>query len=172
MLHEPALDHLCVQELMRLTTKGRFAVTAMVDLALQQSAGPVTLSAICERQHISLSYLEQLFAKLRKQGLVESFRGPSGGYVLAQPLVAVSVADIVRAVDEPLDATHCGGARNCATGQAGAPTQCMTHDLWETLNYTMVKFLESVSLQSLVTQQQARQRQQSENVQAVMLQMR
>lgn len=143
---------------MRLTTKGRFAVTAMMDLALQESSGPVTLSAICARQGISLSYLEQLFAKLRRQGLVDSFRGPGGGYILAQPAAKLSVACIVRAVDEPIDATYCGGARNCATGTQGSPTQCMTHDLWESLNHRMVEYLESISLETLVNEQQARQR--------------
>ncbi|MGH8709545.1 MAG: Rrf2 family transcriptional regulator, partial [Burkholderiales bacterium] len=99
---------------MRLTTKGRFAVTAMVDLAMRQSRGPVTLAAISGRQHISLSYLEQLFGKLRRRNLVSSVRGPGGGYNLAQPATDVSVAAIVTAVDEPLDATQCGGKENCA----------------------------------------------------------
>src|SRR6185503_18878293 len=98
---------------MRLTTKGRFAVTAMVDLALHDSGGPVTLAEISERQRISLSYLEQLFGKLRRHALVASVRGPGGGYCLAKPLEGVSVADIVHAVDEPLDATQCGGKKNC-----------------------------------------------------------
>ena len=98
---------------MRLTTKGRFAVTAMVDLAMRQNRGPVTLAAISERQHISLSYLEQLFGKLRRAKLVSSVRGPGGGYNLAQPTQSVTVADIVTAVDEPLDATQCGGKENC-----------------------------------------------------------
>src|SRR4029077_18445763 len=98
---------------MRLTTKGRFAVTAMVDLAMRQSRGPVTLAAISERQHISLSYLEQLFGKLRRAKLVSSVRGPGGGYKLAQGLPKIWVPNIVTAVDEPIDATQCGGKENC-----------------------------------------------------------
>ncbi len=133
---------------MRLTTKGRFAVTAMVDLAMRQSRGPVTLAAISERQHISLSYLEQLFGKLRRRNLVSSVRGPGGGYNLAQPAAAVSVADIVTAGDEPLDATQCGGKENCADEK-----RCMTHDLWATLNTKMHEYLSSVSLADLVEHQ-------------------
>jgi Rrf2 family iron-sulfur cluster assembly transcriptional regulator len=133
---------------MRLTTKGRFAVTAMVDLAMRQSRGPVTLAAISERQHISLSYLEQLFGKLRRRHLVSSVRGPGGGYNLAQPAASVSVADIVTAVDEPLDATQCGGKENCADDK-----RCMTHDLWATLNTKMHEYLSSVSLADLVEHQ-------------------
>ena len=133
---------------MRLTTKGRFAVTAMVDLAMRQSHGPVTLAAISGRQHISLSYLEQLFGKLRRRNLVSSVRGPGGGYNLAQPATGVSVADIVTAVDEPLDATQCGGKENCADEK-----RCMTHDLWATLNTKMHEYLSSVSLADLVEHQ-------------------
>src|SRR5437879_1201207 len=124
---------------MRLTTKGRFAVTAMVDLALRQNRGPVTLAAISERQHISLSYLEQLFGKLRRATLVSSVRGPGGGYNLARGLQEISVADIVTAVDEPLDATQCGGKENCHDDK-----RCMTHDLWATLNEKMHDSLYSV----------------------------
>ena len=133
---------------MRLTTKGRFAVTAMVDLAMRQTRGPVTLAAISERQHISLSYLEQLFGKLRRRKLVSSVRGPGGGYRLAQPMQGISVADIVIAVDEPLDATQCGGKENCADDK-----RCMTHELWATLNKKMHEYLSSVSLGDLVAQQ-------------------
>jgi Rrf2 family iron-sulfur cluster assembly transcriptional regulator len=133
---------------MRLTTKGRFAVTAMVDLAMRQTRGPVTLAAISERQHISLSYLEQLFGRLRRRKLVSSVRGPGGGYRLALPMQGVSVADIVIAVDEPLDATQCGGKENCADDK-----RCMTHDLWATLNKKMHEYLSSVSLADLVAQQ-------------------
>lgn len=96
---------------MRLTTKGRFAVTAMIDLGLRQAAGPVTLAAISQRQQISLSYLEQLFGKLRRNGLVESTRGPGGGYTLGRPAEEITVADIILSVDEPIDATHCGGKK-------------------------------------------------------------
>lgn len=136
---------------MRLTTKGRFAVTAMVDLAMRQTRGPVTLAAISERQHISLSYLEQLFGKLRRRKLVSSVRGPGGGYRLAQPMQDVTVADIVIAVDEPLDATQCGGKENCADDK-----RCMTHELWATLNKKMHEYLSSVSLADLVAQQAAK----------------
>ena len=133
---------------MRLTTKGRFAVTAMVDLALRQNRGPVTLAAISERQHISLSYLEQLFGKLRRASLVSSTRGPGGGYNLAQAPASISVADIVSAVDEPLDATQCGGKENCHDDK-----RCMTHDLWATLNEKMQEYLSSVTLADLVAHQ-------------------
>lgn len=140
---------------MRLTTKGRFAVTAMIDLAMRQQNGPVTLAGISQRQRISLSYLEQLFGKLRRHALVQSTRGPGGGYTLARPMSEVSVADIIYAVDEPLDATQCGGKENCDNDQ-----RCMTHDLWASLNRVMVDFLDSVSLQDLVEQQKARLAQQ------------
>ena len=133
---------------MRLTTKGRFAVTAMIDLALRQHNGPVTLAGISQRQKISLSYLEQLFGKLRRHELVESTRGPGGGYTLARPMRDVSVADIIFAVDEPLDATNCGGKENC---HDDGP--CMTHELWTNLNTKMVEFLDGVTLQELVDKQ-------------------
>ncbi len=133
---------------MRLTTKGRFAVTAMIDLATRQHNGPVTLAGISQRQKISLSYLEQLFGKLRRHELVESTRGPGGGYTLARPLKNVSVADIIFAVDEALDATQCGGDENC---QDDGP--CMTHQLWASLNAKMIEFLDSINLQDLVDQQ-------------------
>ncbi len=134
---------------MRLTTKGRFAVTAMIDLALRQHAGPVTLAGISERQKISLSYLEQLFGKLRRRQLVSSVRGPGGGYCLAKPIETVSVADIIDAVDESLDATQCGGKANCE----GEAQPCMTHELWTSLNAKMFDYLRSVSLGDLVAQQ-------------------
>jgi Rrf2 family iron-sulfur cluster assembly transcriptional regulator len=130
---------------MRLTTKGRFAVTAMVDLAMRQTRGPVTLAAISERQHISLSYLEQLFGKLRRAKLVSSVRGPGGGYNLAEAAQNITVAQIVTAVDEPLDATQCGGKENCHDDR-----RCMTHDLWATLNEKMYEYLSSVTLADLV----------------------
>ena len=139
---------------MRLTTKGRFAVTAMIDLALRQDKGPVTLAGISQRQEISLSYLEQLFGKLRRHEIVESVRGPGGGYNLARRAEDVTVADIIIAVDEPLDATQCGGKENCADDQ-----RCMTHDLWADLNRNMIDFLDSVSLRDLVEKQRAREAQ-------------
>jgi Rrf2 family iron-sulfur cluster assembly transcriptional regulator len=138
---------------MRLTTKGRFAVTAMIDLALREGKGPVTLAGISQRQEISLSYLEQLFGKLRRHQIVESVRGPGGGYSLARKAENVSVADIIIAVDEPLDATQCGGKENCHGADLEAGGRCMTHELWATLNEKMVDYLDSVSLQDLVDQQ-------------------
>jgi Rrf2 family iron-sulfur cluster assembly transcriptional regulator len=136
---------------MRLTTKGRFAVTAMLDLALHGADGPVTLAGISERQKISLSYLEQLFGKLRRRELVESVRGPGGGYNLARDASRLSVADIVRDVDEPIDSTQCGGRENCHDNQ-----RCMTHDLWEELNRTVYGFLEGVKLSQLVERQRSK----------------
>ena len=133
---------------MRLTTKGRFAVTAMMDLAMRQTHGPVTLAAISERQHISLSYLEQLFGRLRRAKLVSSVRGPGGGYNLARQAPEVTVADIIVAVDEPLDATQCGGKENCRDEQ-----KCLTHDLWATLNERIFEYLEGVTLRQLVDEQ-------------------
>jgi len=138
---------------MRLTTKGRFAVTAMIDLALHSEQGPVTLAGISQRQAISLSYLEQLFGKLRRHALVESVRGPGGGYRLARRSEDVTVANIIIAVDEPLDATQCGGKENCQGAGHGMGKRCMTHELWSTLNQKMFAYLNSVSLQDLVDQQ-------------------
>lgn len=135
---------------MRLTTKGRFAVTAMIDLALRQHDGPVTLAGISERQKISLSYLEQLFGKLRRHRLVASVRGPGGGYTLAKPMAQMSVAEIIVAVDEPLDATQCGGKENCRDEH-----RCMTHDLWTSLNKRMFEYLDSVMLEDLVAKQRS-----------------
>ena len=133
---------------MRLTTKGRFAVTAMIDLALRQHTGPVTLAGIAERQKISLSYLEQLFGKLRRNQLVASVRGPGGGYCLAKSMTQMSVADIIQAVDETLDATQCGGRGDCHDDHP-----CMAHNLWTSLNKRMFDYLRSVTLQELVDQQ-------------------
>ncbi len=133
---------------MRLTTKGRFAVTAMIDLAMSNGKGPVTLADISERQKISLSYLEQLFGKLRRRGLVSSVRGPGGGYNLARPTAEVSVADIIVAVDEPIDATQCGGKENCKDEQ-----KCITHDLWADLNKRIFDYLGAVKLSELVAKQ-------------------
>ena len=132
---------------MRLTTKGRFAVTAMLDLALHHDHGPVTLAGIGQRQSISLSYLEQLFGKLRRHALVESVRGPGGGYCLARPTTQISVAEVILAVDEPLDARQCGGMENCKDEQ-----RCMTHDLWTGLTKKLYDYLNSVTLHDLVTE--------------------
>lgn len=133
---------------MRLTTKGRFAVTAMLDLALHRGGGPVTLAGISERQKISLSYLEQLFGKLRRHALVESVRGPGGGYYLAKNLDEIAVSDIIKAVDEPIDATQCGGLGNCHDERV-----CMTHELWTSLSGKIYDYLASVTLAHLVAQQ-------------------
>ena len=130
---------------MRLTTRGRFAVTAMIDLATHQSEGPVTLATIAERQHISLSYLEQLFGKLRRSELVCSVRGPGGGYRLMHDMDQITVAQIIAAVDEVMDATQCGGDENCQ----GAD-RCASHNLWSNLNYRMFEYLDSVTLRALV----------------------
>ncbi|MEC5217787.1 Rrf2 family iron-sulfur cluster assembly transcriptional regulator [Actimicrobium sp. GrIS 1.19] len=146
---------------MRLTTKGRFAVTAMIDLAMRQHGGPVTLAGISRRQEISLSYLEQLFGKLRRHEIVESVRGPGGGYNLARRAEDVTVADIIIAVDEPLDSTQCGGKENCHGASTEHATRCMTHDLWSTLNSKMVEYLDSVSLKDLVDQQKQKHSEQS-----------
>lgn len=137
---------------MRLTTKGRFAVTAMLDLALREANGPVTLAGISERQGISLSYLEQLFGKLRRAQLVDSVRGPGGGYTLARTIDEISVADIIVAVDEPVDATQCAGRENCHDNH-----RCMTHDLWTDLNVTIFDYLSKISLASLVAKQRAKE---------------
>jgi Rrf2 family iron-sulfur cluster assembly transcriptional regulator len=135
---------------MRLTTKGRFAVTAMVDLAMSQGKYPVTLAAISRRQKISLSYLEQLFGKLRRRALVDSVRGPGGGYRLAQDMARISVADIILAVDETLDSTRCGGRENCRD-----ENKCITHNLWADLNRHIFGYLGAVTLRQLVDAQKS-----------------
>ncbi|MCP2041062.1 Rrf2 family iron-sulfur cluster assembly transcriptional regulator [Neisseria sp. HSC-16F19] len=137
---------------MRLTTKGRFAVTAMLDLAMHADSGPVSLNAISERQQISLSYLEQLFGKLRRAGLVESIRGPGGGYVLSRAAADINIAEVIAAADDTLDATQCGGAANC---QDGNP--CLTHDLWENLNRTIDDYLSRISLHCVLDEHRAKQ---------------
>ena len=130
---------------MRLSTKGRYAVTAMMDIALHQRVGPVTLADISQCQGISLSYLEQLFAKLRKGGLVEGVRGPGGGYRLARPADQISVADIIQSVDEKLDMTKCGGKGNCSQGE-----KCLTHQLWFELSCNLYRFLSGIKLDQYV----------------------
>ncbi len=132
---------------MRLTTKGRYAVTAMLDLAIHQGQGPIALADIAQRQGISLSYLEQLFAKLRKCLLVTSVRGPGGGYNLARSPAEIHVAEVIAAVDESVDTTRCGGAHNC---QNNGP--CLTHDLWHDLSGRIYDHLNKISLQQLVDQ--------------------
>lgn len=130
---------------MRLTTKGRYAVSAMLDLALNGSAGPVTVLDVSVRQGIPGAYLEQLFARLRRGGLIESVRGPGGGYVLCQEAGAVSISDVLVAVGEGVDATRCHGAADCQEG-----TQCLTHDLWSELSDQIDGFLRGITLASLV----------------------
>lgn len=136
---------------MKLTTKGRYAVTAILDLAIHYNKGPINLADISARQGISLSYLEQLFSRLRKQGLVESARGPGGGYMLAKPANNISVADVIQAVDESVDATKCGGKKNCQ-----GEDSCLTHDLWEELSNHISGFLSGISLADLVNRRGVR----------------
>lgn len=131
---------------MKLTTKGRYAVTAMLDLALRYDKGAVTLADIAKRQGISLSYLEQLFAKLRRSGLVDSVRGPGGGYTLAMEPNKISVAEIIVAINENIDATRCGGEKNCHGDET-----CLTHQLWEDLSIRIHDFLKGITLGDLVT---------------------
>jgi len=130
---------------MRLTTKGRYAVTAMLDLALNQGKGPTALADIAQRQGISLSYLEQLFAKLRRRSLVTSVRGPGGGLRLARAASEIPVAEVIAAVDETVDTTRCGGACDC---QDGHP--CLTHELWRDLSDRIQDYLKGITLQQLV----------------------
>ena len=130
---------------MKLTSKGRYAVTAMLDLAFHTEAGPVTLSEISKRQDISLSYLEQLFTRLRKRQLVRSTRGPGGGYSLNKPADQLAVAEIVAAVDETVDTTRCSGASNCHDG-----SQCLAHELWDGLSRQIFGFLSDITLQDLM----------------------
>lgn len=132
---------------MKLTSKGRYAVTAMIDIALHQEAGPITLALISQRQDISLSYLEQLFAKLKRAGLVKSARGPGGGYRLSREAQAISVSDIIHAVDEKLDARKCEGRSNCQGGG-----KCLSHELWNDLSGMIDGFLSQVNLQTLLDQ--------------------
>jgi len=130
---------------MRLTTKGRYAVTAMLDLALNSAKGPISLASISERQGISLSYLEQLFSKLRKKNLVCSIRGPGGGYQLSHKTTDINVAQIIDAVNESIDATSCGGKGDCQQGEF-----CLTHHLWTDLSDQIHNFLSDISLANLM----------------------
>lgn len=137
---------------MKITTKGRYAVTAVLDLALHDHNAPVNLQDIATRQEISLAYLEQLFAKLRKGGIVSSVRGPGGGYRLQRPAQEISVADIISAVDEPVDTTRCGGKQNCQ-----GKLRCLTHDLWEDLNDQIAGFFRGITLGELIQRQNVKQ---------------
>jgi Rrf2 family transcriptional regulator, iron-sulfur cluster assembly transcription factor len=130
---------------MRLSTKGRYSVTAMLDIAIHDRAGPVTLADISQCQGISLSYLEQLFARLRKSGLVKGVRGPGGGYRLSRPASQISIGDIIRAVDESVDVTRCEGRGDCLNGEA-----CLTHELWTELSHRLYQFLDGITLSQFV----------------------
>ncbi len=137
---------------MRLTTKGRYAVTAILDLAIHHDQGPVTLADIARRQGISLSYLEQLFARLRKRGLVRSSRGPGGGYRLGRAAEDIAVGEVIGAVDESVDATRCRGLENCQ-GDA----RCLTHDLWQDLSKQIHDFLDGIDLGQLIERRRVRE---------------
>lgn len=149
---------------MRLTTKGRYAVTAMLDLAYHSQKNPVTLTDIATRQTISLSYLEQLFARLRRAGMVKGVRGPGGGYTLSRAAREINIADIIEAVDEPVDSTKCGGKSNCHNNQP-----CITHDLWMGLSEQIRAYLKEITLgqlleRDMVSEVAKRQAKQSEQV--------
>lgn len=138
---------------MRLTTKARYAVTAMIDLAIHEDRGPVSLADISECQGISQSYLEQLFARLRREGLVRGTRGPHGGYRLARPADSITIAQIIDAVDENLDATRCNGGENCLDGKA-----CLTHELWSDLSDRIYQFLSGITLTQFAEKSSVRER--------------
>lgn len=150
---------------MRLTTKGRYAVTAMLDLAFHSQTKPVTLTEIAARQTISLSYLEQLFARLRKAGMVKGVRGPGGGYMLCAKTCEINIAAIIAAVDEPIDSTKCGGKANCQKEQA-----CLTHDLWTGLSEQIRDYLKNITLAELLEKhhvQEVAKRQDNEIAQVI-----
>ncbi|HAR29948.1 MAG TPA: Fe-S cluster assembly transcriptional regulator IscR [Gammaproteobacteria bacterium] len=130
---------------MRLTTKGRYAVTAMIDIALHRAQGPVSVTEVAERQAISSAYLEQLFSKLKRAGLLQSVRGPGGGYEIARAPAGITVASIIAAVGEGVDATRCQGAADCRDGAT-----CLTHDLWSALSQHIDTFLSGITLESLI----------------------
>lgn len=137
---------------MKLTAKGRYAVTAMLDLAVHENQGPISLADISERQGISLSYLEQLFAKLRRKSLVKSVRGPGGGYKLNRTASQIYVAEIVDSVDENVDATRCAGQANCQQGET-----CLTHELWADLSEQIHQFLSNIDLASIIAKREVQQ---------------
>ncbi len=150
---------------MRLTTKGRYAVTAMLDLAFHSQTNPVTLTEIAARQTISLSYLEQLFARLRKANMVKGIRGPGGGYTLSGSADDINIADIIAAVDEPIDATKCGGEANCHNEKA-----CLTHDLWMGLSHQIKDYLKGITLGQLIENhriQETAKRQEEDTVKVI-----
>ena len=137
---------------MRLTTKGRYAVTAVLDLAFHQKDGPVSLAAISERQHISLSYLEQLFAKLRRNDVVSSTRGPGGGYRLKRDASDISVSDVILAVDEDCQMAKCDDVDAC-----NGDYQCLTHDLWQELSDEIRSFLDGISLAEVMANERVQE---------------
>ncbi len=137
---------------MKLTSKGRYAVTAMLDVTMHAVSGPVSLADISDRQSISLSYLEQLFSRLRKQGLVVSVRGPGGGYKLSRCSSKIAVADVIGAVDENVDVTKCAGKGNCQDGE-----QCLTHSLWEGLSQRIEEFLQNITLADVVAKRDVKE---------------
>lgn len=137
---------------MKLTTKGRYAVTAMLDLAIHYGDGPITLADIAQRQGISLSYLEQLFSRLRKRALVASVRGPGGGYSLGKEAAEIFVGEVISAVDENMDTTRCHGAHNCQNNE-----RCLTHDLWSDLSNQIYNYLNNISLQDLMDRKAVRE---------------
>jgi Rrf2 family transcriptional regulator, iron-sulfur cluster assembly transcription factor len=136
----------------KLTTKGRYAVTAMLDLSLHFGEGPITLADIAQRQGISLSYLEQLFSRLRKKSLVASVRGPGGGYSLGRSAEEIYIGEVISAVDENIDTTRCNGAHNCQNNE-----RCLTHDLWSDLSDQIYSYLNKISLQDLMDRQAVRE---------------
>jgi len=136
----------------KLTTKGRYAVTAMLDLAIHYGEGPITLADIAQRQGISLSYLEQLFSRLRKRSLVASVRGPGGGYSLGKEASEIFVGEVISAVDENMDTTRCHGANNCQNNE-----RCLTHDLWSDLSNQIYNYLNNISLQDLMDRKAVRE---------------
>ncbi|MCU7920568.1 MAG: Fe-S cluster assembly transcriptional regulator IscR [Candidatus Thiodiazotropha sp. (ex Dulcina madagascariensis)] len=137
---------------MKLTTKGRYAVTAMLDLSLHYGEGPITLADIAQRQGISLSYLEQLFSRLRKKSLVASVRGPGGGYSLGRDADEIYVGEVISAVDENIDTTRCNGAYNCHNNE-----RCLTHELWSDLSSQIYNYLNKISLQDLMDRKTVRE---------------
>lgn len=152
---------------MRLTTKGRYAVTAMLDIALHRSSGPVSVVDISERQDISSAYLEQLIGKLKRAGLLESVRGPGGGYQLGRGMDSISVSSVIRAVGEGVDATRCHGSADCQDGAV-----CLTHDLWAELSHEIDGFLDGITLSALVARTEVRdvaERQDHELIEARLL---
>ncbi len=138
---------------MRLTTKGRYAVTAVLDLAFHEGGGPVSLAAISDRQHISLSYLEQLFARLRRNGVVKSTRGPGGGYTLNRDAADISVSDVILAVDESCQVASCDDSDSCQ----GGDFQCLTHDLWNELSNEIREFLDGISLAEMMANEKVQE---------------